>query len=55
MTYRIVIPDGAVLYAEGKTEHCFVGENMKPLRIKNKYPEIYEVFRKYTDCEVKFQ
>lgn len=41
---------------EGSSEHCFIGISGKLIRIKNEFPEIYEVFseeaRKYKEeCE----
>ena len=53
ITYKIVNPDNTVLYAEGKTAHCFVNMNMKPIRTQKKYPEIYDVFNRYVGYEVK--
>lgn len=53
ITYKIVSPDNTVLYAEGKTAHCFVNMNMKPIRTQKKYPEIYDVFNRYVGYEVK--
>lgn len=32
------------LKAVGKTRHFFVTSDMKPIRVKNTYPEIYNVF-----------
>lgn len=30
----------------GSSEHCFLDENFKPIRMKRNYPEIYELFAK---------
>ena len=30
--------------AEGKSSHCFTDTELRPLRIKSKYPAIYSVF-----------
>ena len=36
-------PDG-VLHAVGKTTHCFVDMDMRPVRIKKTHPHVYEVY-----------
>ena len=53
VTYSIIRTSDNALCALGRTEHCFVDMNMKPIRTKNKFPEIYEVFHNYTGYGVK--
>ncbi len=53
ISYRIVSRDSGKLCAVGKTSHCFTDMNMKPIRTKGKYPEIYSVFNKYTGYETE--
>lgn len=47
LTYRITDSAGNVLHAVGRTGHCFLNKNMKPINIKKTAPEIYEVFRHF--------
>ena len=43
--YRIInITAGNKLSATAKSEHCFTDGNMRPIRIKKDYPDIYNVF-----------
>lgn len=53
ISYRIISRDSGKLCAEGKSSHCFTDMNMKPIRTKANYPEIYRVFRDYTGYEVQ--
>ncbi|MDD6344675.1 MAG: acyl-CoA thioesterase [Oscillospiraceae bacterium] len=53
ISYRIVSRNSGKLCAEGRTSHCFTDMNMKPLRTKAKYPEIYNIFHEYTGYEVQ--
>ncbi len=48
LSYRIISRRTGMLCAEGKTSHCFTDEELKPLRTKINYPEIYKVFSDYT-------
>ena len=32
-----------------ETKHCFTDENLMPLRLKKKFPEVYEKFSQYVD------
>ncbi len=43
LVYSVYGEDGAV-HALGKTRHCFVDMNMRPLRIKKTHPHIYNVY-----------
>ena len=42
--YRIVNADTGVECVTGKTGHCFVNEDFKPISLKKNYPEIYQVY-----------
>ena len=53
MSYRIVSRKNGDLCAEGATSHCFTNMDMKPIRTKNNYPDVYELFQKYTEYEVR--
>ncbi len=45
--YRITSEDESVVHAIGKTSHCFLNKDMKPVNIKKEAPYIYEYFKKY--------
>ncbi len=47
VTYRIMSEDGEVLHATGRTEHCFLDEDMRPINIKKVSPDIYAIFAPY--------
>ena len=53
LTYKIISRRTGKLCAEGSTSHCFTDYNLKPIRTKLKYPEIYKVFHDYLGYEVK--
>lgn len=53
LTYRIVSLRTGKLCAEGYSSHCFTDENLKPLRTKINYPEIYQLFKAYEGYEIK--
>lgn len=43
VTYEINDAEGNICIT-GKTTHCFVDTNMRPIRIKKSHPEIYAVY-----------
>ncbi len=47
VTYRITSEDGSVLHATGRTSHCFLNRDMKPVNVKKAAPEIYDFFRHF--------
>ncbi len=49
VSYRITSLDGTVLHAVGRTDHCFLDTEMRPVNIKKKAPEIYAIFEPYKD------
>ena len=55
VSYRVINPENNTLHAVGRTTHCFVDMNMKPIRTKIKFPEIYKVFADYLGYEVKLK
>ena len=44
ISYRIVKKKTSEICAEGESVHCFTDNDMKPIRIKHKYPDIYNLF-----------
>lgn len=43
ISYTVTGEDSTVK-AEGRTSHCFVDTDMKPVRINKEYPDIHKVF-----------
>ena len=52
MVYRIVSRKTGELCAEGSTSHCFTNTEMKPVRTKNSYPDVYKLFSDYVGYKV---
>lgn len=52
LSYRIVSQRTGELCAEGSSSHCFTDTDMKPLRTKLRYPEIYKIFADYNGYEI---
>ncbi|MCD8364849.1 MAG: acyl-CoA thioesterase [Clostridiales bacterium] len=46
VSYRIVGPDG-VLRATGRTSHCFLNKDRKPVNVRKAAPAIYEFFKNF--------
>lgn len=49
ISYRIMSEDGKVLHAAGSTTHCFLNKDLKPIRVKKMYPDIYRAFCEYAN------
>ncbi len=47
LNYRIVSKKSGELCAEGNSSHCFTNMEMKPIRIKTKFPDIYNLFAEH--------
>lgn len=47
--YRITDPDGT-LHATGETSHCFVDRNMRLVRLKKDYPDIYNPLLEWAEA-----
>lgn len=45
--YLVTNADTGELCARGETSHCFTDMEMKPVRIKKKYPELYDLYCGY--------
>ncbi len=52
LSYRIISRETGELCSEGHSSHCFTDNNLKPIRVKLKYPEIYRVFHDYENYEI---
>ncbi|SHM26443.1 acyl-CoA thioester hydrolase [Ruminococcus flavefaciens] len=47
LDYRVVSEKSGEVNAIGHSLHCLTDKNMKPIRLKNKYPDIYNRFLEY--------
>ena len=45
--YEIRNKETGILHATAHSDHCFVDKNLKPVRLKKDYPEIYETFHSW--------
>ena len=52
LDYRVISRLSGELCAEGHSSHCFTDNDLKPLRTKNRYPEVYQIFADYLGCEI---
>lgn len=48
---KIVSRPSGELIASGSTEHTWVNENFKPIRLNRSAPDIYEIIREYGEQE----
>ncbi len=51
--YRIVSRRTGEVCITGKSSQCFTDMNLKPVRTRNKYPEIYSVLSGYVNYEIQ--
>ena len=47
LSYKIFSRKTGELCVEGSSSHCFTDNDLKPLRTKHNYPDIYALFKKY--------
>lgn len=52
LSYRIISRLTGELCAEGSSSHCFTDTELRPVRTKLKFPEIYKVFADYDGFEI---
>lgn len=51
LSYAIYSQDGSVLHATGKTTHCFLNTDLKPINVKKYALDVYEHFLLLTEQE----
>ncbi|WP_294752055.1 acyl-CoA thioesterase [uncultured Ruminococcus sp.] len=51
VSYRIISRETGLVCTEGSSSHCFTDNDLKVIRTKNKYPEVYDVFAKYSGLD----
>ncbi len=49
LRYEIYIEGSDELHASGETGHCFLDKNMRPVRLKKEFSEIYLAFAKWQE------
>lgn len=52
MRYEIRNKETGELHATATSDHCFVDRNLKPVRLKKNYPDIYEKFKRVADIDM---
>lgn len=52
VTYRVRGKEDGTLLATGETRHCFTDLNLKPVRTKKDYPDIYKLFYDFIDVDL---
>ena len=52
VSYEILSESGDILHSIGKTRHCFLNAEFKPVRLKKDYPYIYEELMKWVGQKV---
>ena len=50
--YTIKKCESGDICVTGSSSHCFTDNDLRPIRTKNKYPDIYDLFSQYLDCEI---
>lgn len=50
--YEIINKTTKEICTLAESSHCFVDDNMKPISVKRKHPELYEAFMKYFNCPI---
>jgi acyl-CoA thioester hydrolase len=49
--YTVTNADTGVLNATGTSEHFFTDSELRPLRVKKKYPRVFDAFNDNITCE----
>lgn len=44
ISYRITDAESGEVFAEARSRHCFLGSDMRPVRLESYAPEVYELF-----------
>ncbi len=52
LKYRIFNCENNIMCVEGHSSHCFTDINLKPIRTKLKYPDIYHILSNYNGYEI---
>jgi len=49
--YKVVNKTTGEICNTGNSVQCYTDENMKPIRLKHKFPEVYELFEHYKNYD----
>lgn len=52
MYYKVINRNTGSICAEGSSSHCFTDEQLKPIRLKHKFPDVYQLFADYYNVEI---
>lgn len=52
LDYRIVSCESGKLCVEGSSSHCFTDNDLKPVRTKRNFPDIYRLFADHNGADI---
>ncbi len=53
VSYKVLSEDGSILHSTGRTSHCFLDSEFKPVRLKKDYPEIYNGLNEWVGIDIE--
>ncbi len=53
VSYKVLSEDGNILHSIGRTSHCFLDSEFKPVRLKKDYPDIYNGLNKWVGIDIE--
>ena len=53
ISYEIINSATGQLCVEARSSHCFTNNDLKPVRTKNNYPDVYNIFAQYVGYTIK--
>lgn len=53
VSYQVINKADGTLLATGETRHCFTDINLRLVRTKRDFPEIYKIFSDYTNVDLR--
>ena len=53
VSYEVINKADGTLLTTGETRHCFTDLDLKPVRVKRDFPEIYKVFNDYVNADIR--
>ena len=53
VSYEVINKADGTLLTTWETRHCFTEPDLKPVRVKRDFPEIYKVFNDYVNADIR--
>lgn len=53
VSYEVINKTDGSLLVTGETKHCFTDLDLKPVRTKRDFPDIYNIFNDYTNVDIR--